>query len=168
MPATIQILSLHGSTGASSTQVDGSTIKYKKSDDDTNDANNPIPIPGAGFAYSYPKNFRLNATVGPANSISNVKFYTDGANGMGTGVSLLAKASASYVDPTANAGGSEVATMTDAFTYTSGSPLAVSGSLAAAGTGQFGDYVVTQLKVASTASAGNTGTEVLTFSYDES
>lgn len=167
MAATVKITSHHGSTGSTTNDVDGTSIRYKQADNDTVDANNPIPIPGAGTNYSYFKQMRFNCTVAPSNLINNLKFYTDGANGLGTGMDLLCKtvASASYVDPVANAS-TLVTGQSSAFTYTSGSPLAVTGSTSA--TGEFGDYVGTQFSVASTAGQGTSGSEVITFSYDES
>jgi hypothetical protein len=55
----------------------------------------------------------------------------------------------------------------DAFSYTSGSPLSVTGSISNPSTGQFGDRVVYQIEVASTASPGATPTETITWKYDE-
>lgn len=167
MAATVVITSHHGSTGATQTNVDGTSIRYKQADNDTVDANNPIPIPGAGTNYSYIKQLRFNCTGAPSNTINNLKFYTDGANGLGTGMDLLCKtvAPGSFVDPVANAA-TLVSGQSTAFGYTSGSPLAVTGSTS--GTGLFGDYVLSQFSVTTTAGAGTSASEVITFSYDES
>ena len=86
---------------------------------------------------------------------------------MGTGIGVLVKTSASYLDPIANAA-TVLASASSAFSYTSGAPLSVTGSLANPSTGAFGDYVQLQMSVASTASPGTTGSEQLIFSYDES
>jgi hypothetical protein len=165
MAATVVITSHHGATGATQTNVDGTSIRYKQADNDTVDANNPIPIPGAGTNYSYIKQLRFNCTVAPSNTINNLKFYSDGANGFGTGMDLLCKTTSSYVDPTTQTT-TLVASQASVFTYTSGSPLAVTGSTS--GTGLFGDYVLSQFSVTTTAGQGTTPSEVLTFSYDES
>jgi hypothetical protein len=53
----------------------------------------------------------------------------------------------------------------DAFTYTSGSPLSVTGTTST--TGQFGDRVVYQITVGTTATGGATGSETLTWKYDD-
>jgi hypothetical protein len=53
----------------------------------------------------------------------------------------------------------------NAFTYTTGSPLSVSGTTST--TGQFGDRVVYQITVGSTAAGGATGSETLTWRYDD-
>lgn len=165
MAATIQIISHHGAAGATETQVDGGTMRYKVADNDTADANDPIPVPPSGTNYSYIKQNRFKCTVAPSNTVNNLKFYTDGANGLGTGVSIGAKTDASYTNP-ATQGTTQLSGTTDIFTYTSGSPLSVTGSTS--GTGSFGDYVVSQMGVASTASPGTTPSETLTFQYDES
>lgn len=168
MAATVVITSHHGTTGATTNNVDGTSIRYKQADNDTVDANNPIPIPGAGTNYSFIKQMRFNATVAPANAINNLKVYSDGGNGLGTGMDLLCKTVVvgSFVDPVANAS-TLVAGQTSVFTYTSGAPLAVSGSIAAT-TGEFGDYLLSQFSVTTTAGQGTSGSEVLTFSFDES
>lgn len=167
MAATVNITSYHGSTGTTTANVDGATVRYKLADNDTVDANNPIVIPTSGTVYSWIKQFRFNAATTPANSITNLQVYSDGANGMGTGVDLLIKTSATYTDPTSQQATALSGTVS-AFTLTSSSTLAVTGTLSNPATGAFGDYIQTQLSVASTATQGNSGTEVLTFQYDES
>lgn len=166
MPATVQIISYHGATGTTETQVDGGNMRFKQADNDTVDAVNPIPVPGAGSNYSYIKQVRLKATTTPANSISNIKAYMDGANGLGTGVSLNGKTSASYTDPSSQ-GTTVLSGTADMFTYTSGSPLSITGSLTNPSTGGIGDYLVMQMAVTTTATQGNTGAETLTMTYDE-
>lgn len=166
MPATVQIISYHGTTGTTETQVDGSNTRFKQADNDTVDAVNPIPIPGAGSNYSYIKQLRLKATTTPANTLSNIKAYMDGANGFGTGVSLNGKTNASYVDPGAQ-GTTALSGTSDMFGYTSGSPLSITGSLNNPSTGGFGDYLEIQMAVTTTATQGNTGAETLTMTYDE-
>jgi hypothetical protein len=168
MAATIEIRSYHGASPDSGTNVAGGSVRFKQADNDTVDANNPIPVPGAGTNYSYVKNLRfyVGATP-PSNSVNNLKFYTDGANGLGTGVGLVAKTTASYIDPLAN-GTSQVGSMSDAFGYTSGSALAVTGSITTETSQAFGNYVHLQMTVGTSASPGTTPSETLTFSYDES
>lgn len=165
MAATVQIISHHGAAGATETQVDGGTMRYKVADNDTADANDPIPVPPSGTNYSYIKQCRFKTTVAPSNTVNNLKFYTDGANGFGTGVSLNVKTDSSYTNP-ATQGTTALTGTADAFSYTSGSPLSVTGSTTT--TESFGDYIVSQMAVASTASPGTTPNETLTFQYDES
>lgn len=169
MAATIQIISLHGATGTTETQIDGGTMRFKVADNDTADANNPIPIISGNTSRSWIKQVRYKCTVTPSNTVNNLKVYTDGSSGLGTGVSVMAKtvAAASYVDPSSQ-GTTALTGTTDLFTYTSGSPLAVTGSISNPSTGLFGDIVQMQMEVADTATQGTTGSETVTFQFDES
>lgn len=163
-------------------------IRFKTADDATIDSNNPIPIPSAGTNYSFWKQIYLFADTGPDTSIDNLKFYTDGG-GFGTGITL----NVGDQFPTKNSGsnaGYEVATgttgstgdevtanhagvssVTDAFTYTSGSPLSGpsisedSNIIDAAN--EMSDYLVFQMAVTNSASPGNKTNETLTIQYDE-
>lgn len=166
MPATIEIRSFHGASPDSGTNVAGGSVRFKQADNDTVDLTNPIPVPTAGTNYSWIKQFRFYAATAPANTINNLKFYTDGANGYGTGVDLRVKTNASYTDPVAQASAQLAGTST-AFGYTTGSPLAVAGSINNPSTGAFGDYVQTQMSVASTSVQGTTPSENMIYSYDE-
>lgn len=168
MAAEIHIVTHHGAAGATQSNVDGGTLRFKVADDATVDANNPIPIPPSGTNYSYIKQLRFSCvTTAPSNLVNNLKFYTDGSGWTGgTGVGLNAKTSASYTNP-ATQGTTALSGTASAFSYTSGSPLSVTGSTATAG-GVFGDYVQLQMSVTTTASPGTTTSETLTFAYDES
>lgn len=167
MAATIEIRSYHGATPDGGTDKAGGSVRFKAADDDTVDANNPIAIPGAGTAYSYLKHFRFYAATSPSNTINNLKFYMDGANGFGTGVSLQCKQEVGYTDPLA-LGSADATGCTDAFTYTAGSALTITGSISNPATGAFGNYLKVQMTVANTAGQGTTNSENMTFAYDES
>lgn len=169
MAATVNIYSYHGSAGGTSASVDGGTIRFKLADNDTQDANNPIVIPSTGTAYSYIKQLRFYAATDPSNSISNLGFYTDGSASFGTGVGMQVKTSAGYTNPLTQAD-SQLTGTSDAFGYTSGegTDLDVTGSHTSGAPTAFGDYVVLQMTVASTATQGTTSTDTFTFSYDES
>lgn len=169
MAATVRILSYHGASGAESPTAltNGQQIRYKQADNDTVDLNNKIPITTGVTNYSFIKNLRFEAQTTPSNTIDNLKVYADGANGLGTGVDVQIKTSATYVDPVAN-GTAQMTGGASVFTYTSGSPLSVTGSINNPSTGAFGHYICTQMTVADTASPGTTPSETITFSYDES
>ena len=162
MAATVQIVEKNGTAGTN-TQKDSSTVRFKNADNATVDTNNPMVIPTAGVDYSYEKWLRLKVTVGPSSYLENLKFYTDGANGFGTGVLLYAKAVATYATPAA---ATSAAGYSDAFTYTSGSALDL-GTATVTGTGEKGSHAVMMMTVASTSSPGTLTAETGTFSYDE-
>lgn len=176
MPATVQIVRL---TGAGPTATDITSINTRANAEDahtTAGTSNPIQVPASGTNYSYWVSTRLNVTVAPSGSISNLRWYSDGSNNLGTGVTMKVNTASSYVQATGTPGetGTQLTTgnhaslagaPSDAFGYTSGSPLSVTGSTST--TGQFGDYVVYQIEVADTASPGATSQETVTWKYDE-
>jgi hypothetical protein len=173
-----------GSPGTS-TDIDAlgpPTLKFKNADDATIDTNDPITIPAASTVYSYYKHVYLKCDGADSHTMNNFKLYSDGANGLGTGVDL-------YVGgqfPTKNSGASTgyevgaaselvadhggITTSASVFGYTSGSALTVScsesGNVINAAN-ETTNYVVLQMNVSSTASPGTTASETLTFSYDE-
>lgn len=158
-------------------------VRFKQADDATIDSVAPIPIPAAGTNYSRWKQIYLKCTTAPSTQVDNVKFYTDGA-GFGTGIALKiadanpvknSGASTGYdvadVNTTMASGGhTDVTTITDAFTYTSGSPrtctISESGSIINA-INETTNYIVLQMEVGTTASPGDLANETLTWQYDE-
>jgi hypothetical protein len=185
MPATV-IIERHTGTAGSTTQTNITGINTRANAFDThstNDTTNPIAIPPSGTNYSYWVSTRLECTVAPSGVIDNLRWFSDGANNFGTGVTCkVAKAStganSGYRQATGTPGqtGTQLtqvnhtgldAAPVDAFGKTSGSPLALTGSTSVTTTGGFGDFVVYQIEVASTASPGATAQETFTFQYDE-
>lgn len=171
MAATIQIheLTTDADTGVNKTS---GTIRFKavaSTTSTTADANDPLVVPAAGTDYSFVKKIRAYMEAPPDINITNLRWYTDGGNGFGTGVTATAKnigtTFGSHYD-TAMSGGA------DLFGYTSGSPLDGDGT----DTGPFvpadddtyiGDIIEIQIAVASTASNGALTAETLTLAYDE-
>lgn len=166
MPAIVQI---HEKNGAGETATDKTSgnIRLKNADSAAVDAANPIPIPASGSNFSYEKWLRLSVTQAPDTQIENLQAYSDGANGLGTGVSLHYKTEGTFAQPAqpANSTG-----FSDFFATSSGSPVDMDATNTGpfAGTGDVGDYLVLLMEVASTATQGATPTETVTFSYDES
>jgi hypothetical protein len=143
---------------------------------------NPVRVPSSGTNYSYWGNFRLQAISSPSGTINNIQWYTDGANNMGTGLGMTVATASVYSQAVGTAGttgtqltktlydaqgGTLAADSTNAFAYTSGSPLSVSGSISNPSTGDFGDFVVVQATVGSTAGPGASTAETATWRYDE-
>lgn len=184
MPATVQIHRKTGASPGSGTNITGINTRANAEDaHSVSGTSNPIRVPASGSNYSYWVTTRLNVTVSPSGTINNVRWFTDGANNFGTGVTCnVAKANvgadAGYRQATGTPGttGTQLTTgnhsgltgsPVDAFTYTSGSPLSLTGTISNPTTGEFGDHIVYQLAVASTASPGVTGSETLTWRWDE-
>lgn len=196
MASTILINTCFGgsdtSPGTDNSDITSGTLRFKCADDNTNDNNNPIPIPAAGTNYSFWKHVYLRCTVRPGSEIvNNVKFYTDGSNGYGTGVGLKVSDTFPTHTNASNAGyevddnstgstGTEmdagtpnhsgVTGTTDAFTFSSASPLSVTigeGSSQIDAVSEVTNFVILQMTVASTAASGELSAETLTFRYDE-
>jgi len=162
MAATMQIVEKNGAGGTQTDKTSG-TIRFKNADNSTVDTSNPMVKPGAGTDYSFEKWLRFNVSGGTYTEISNIKAYSDGANGLGTGIGLYAKAVTAYSTPaeaTATTG------YTSFFTYTSGSALTL-GAGPYTSTGEKGDHLVMIMTVDNTATGGMTPTEALTVGWDE-
>ena len=167
MAATIEIHEM--SALAVGTDKTSGTVRFKDADNSTVDTNDPLEVPGAGSNYSYTKKLRAYMEDAPDTNVSNLRWYTDGSSGFGTGVSVTAKNigttwGANY--KTQMSGGS------DLFGYTSGSPLDGDSTDAGPFTSSdlddyIGDLIELQMAVASTASNGSLSAETLTLAYDE-
>lgn len=162
MVATVQIVEKNGATPVLTDKTSG-TIRFKNADNATVDTANPMVKPASGTDYSFEKWLRMNVTGGTYTEITNVKAYSDGANGLGTGVGLHAKAVAAYATP---AEAVAITGYTDFFTYTSAAALAL-GAGPFTSTGEKGDHLVMIMTVASTAAGGVTPSETLTLAWDE-
>ena len=166
MAAVVEIREKNGA-GETPTTKTSSTIRFKNADDANVDLNDPIVRPGAGSVYSYEKALRLYiGATGPTGSITSPRAFSDGANGFGTGVTMEAGVTGTYVQPV-----NTDSTIADGgpingfFDYTSGSPLAMNVTNAGPYTGttlDIADYLYLQAEVANTASPGLTPSETLT------
>ncbi len=183
MAATVLIKRWTGS-GPTKTDINSGTNPGINTRLDASDAHstgstsNPITIPASSSNYSYWCVTRLSASVTPSTIINNIKWYTDSSNSLGTGVTYVVNTATTYVQATGTPGttGDILSTgnystlagaPSNAFAYTSGSPLSVTGSISNPSTGDFGDFVVSQIVVGTTAGAGATATESITWAFDE-
>jgi hypothetical protein len=180
MPATVTIRRWTGASG-SPTKTNITGINTRANAEDAHSVvgtTNPIQIPETGTNYSYWVATRLSADTAPSGTINNLRWYTDGANGFGTGVTCKMNTATGYIQATGTPGltGTQLTTgayatlagaPTDAFAFTSAAPKSVAGSINGPSTGDFGDFVVFQIEVASTAGPGATAQETFTWKYDE-
>lgn len=177
MAATVIINRLTGA-GPTETDITSSNTRMSTSDDPAPGTANPVPIPAADTNYSFWVSTQLEATTTPTGTINNINWYTDSTNGFGTGVTCVGQTATTYDQATGTVGttGDELTTgnyttlasaPSDVFAFTSGSPLSVSGSISNPTTGLFGDLVVYQAAVGTSASAGATAQETFTWQYDE-
>lgn len=176
MAATVQISQLNGA-GESRTDKTSGTVRFRRSDSAVVDLNNPLISPTSQTEYSYFVYNRLYISGGTFTSISNLRAYTDGTNGYGTGIKLWWKTSATYtqpvipsvaVDPPQHDGGA----MVNAFTYTSAAPIDMddlnTGPFDSTGLPKHvGNYLVQVLEVEIGATQGVKTAEPISFSFDE-
>ena len=165
MAADVQIREMSAAT----TGVDktSGTIRFKSADENTVDTNNRLQIPGAGTDYSYTKQLRVYFNTAPSVDIQNLRAYSDGGSGFGTGVGVQYDVPAGGLGSFPNVD-TDIAG-TDLFTKTSGSPIDLDAINTGphTGTGYKGDILRLQMTVASTASSGQLAAETLTVAYDE-
>ena len=160
-------------------------VRMKQADNATIDNLNPVPVPTAGTNYSYWKHIYFEASAGTWTQIDNVKIYTDGT-GFGTGITLNVGDQNPTKTSVSNAGyevadgaddmvggtpnHSLITTKTSLFTYTTGSPrsctISEAGSIIDA-IGESTNYIVIQIEVITTATAGDLVDENITWRYDE-
>ncbi len=172
MAATVET---YGYTGAGPAAAQINNIRYKLADDNTQDENNKNVRPAVGTNLSFWKVIALYATVAPGTGINNLYLYTDGALAWTDCTVYIADdAGLSYDQATGSATSGDdmdgnysgVTGKTDFYTYTSGSPKSIGGSIGAA-TGKISDYVPLQLAVGTSAVLGQQASETYTWQYDE-
>lgn len=142
-------------------------------------SHSPIKIPMAGAnSYSFWVSTRLRVgNVGAVGIINNIRWYSDGSNNFGGGIICKVAQSDAYIQVIGIDGvtGFELNTSNHQRitsppvpfeTYTSSSPLNVSGS---GGTpnSDCGNFVIYQIIINSSVSAKYTNTEIFTWIYDE-
>ncbi len=134
MPATAQIRSYHSSgSGTPSGDVTGTTLRFRRSDADTQDTSNPVPRPGSGENLSWAKYLKMNWTTTPTGSITNLRVFP--STRPPTGINLYMKSIAAYTQPaTGNTSGISSFTTSDLLkaTYQSSavsasSPVVING-----------------------------------------
>ena len=155
------------SPGAASSDITGTTIRYKLADNATQDTLTPIPLPTSGLSFSWRKSTKVNFSSTPAGSITNLRWFL--TSNPGTGVRFFARLQATglYIQANSNdANGitgftdtSPNQTTNDAVNYTSSVPLTVQASTVVANpnTGEGGAnqvFVETQLAISTSYVAG--------------
>lgn len=176
MAATVQIREKNGA-GQTATDKTSATIRFKKADNATVDLNNPLVVPTSATEYSYQKWLRLYIASGTFTQVSNLRAFTDGAAGYGTGVKLWFATASAYATPAIPSTAQDppqlsAAPMTNAFNYTSGAPLDMddlnTGPFDSSGLPKdIGNYLVAVMEVETTASQGVKPAESISFVFDE-
>jgi len=192
----VATLAIKQGTGAGPDWTTVTTPRMSTSDSNDPGTNNPIPIPAAGFNYSFWMSLALTITaMGDATLLNNHKFYMDGACGWTLGTSgdllLCGKTTGdegcpagSYDQATGTQGttGHHVDDVTDGHSYyksgtsnyeaASAADARTSGAPLTVDTGDHTEaeafkHVVLQAKCDDDATRGAQVAETLTFQYDE-
>jgi hypothetical protein len=186
MAATVQIRQDYGGTDNSPATTDEAVtnLRYKEADNNTQDLNNPVTIPGAGTKYSYWKHCFLEVTAaGGFTQIDNVKIWVTSFDW--TGVTL--EMGGQYpIHGTASTAGYDVADGLDVLTvHTDITTVQDLGAANSSGTAlgpitindnaggpivavnQSTNYFVTNIEVGTTAVAGTQTSKQVNVEYDE-
>lgn len=183
MAAKVQILRWTGpASSPTKTDITNGVTVISTSDVPNPGSATPIQMPmkPGDVRRSFWMTVRLHATQGPSGRIDNIKFFADGLNNFGPGVSLVAAPANSYVQARGVEGEDGVElSMTnhsglamdpqDVFSWTADNPLSLSGSLNSGQTGDFGQFVVMQMSVeySPILETGETPAEMFIFMWDE-
>lgn len=178
MAATVQTLYYNGATVATG-DLTGVPIRYKRADNQTVDANNPIPLLAGFEAFSFRKHSKINVTVSPTGSISNLRWF---ATVPIANINLYAWTNATYTTGSTadynDATGDGITGKTDAANKatnivsagqrSSTTPLVVqAGTVISNPTTGLGtqDYVVTQMSVSNAYAGGPGAVAAVTITY---
>lgn len=166
MAATISVKEVNG--GATPVASTITNMRFCTSDNYNPGTDYPCVKPSAGLNYSYKKTLYLNADTSPSSIINNIKFFCDGTIGW-TGVTIEVAAADSYTEPEGVEGtsGTDASLNNDITTYTSASPLSLTGSIENPSTGKISQYLELQAVISTDAVAGALAAETLSFQYDE-
>lgn len=182
MSATVLIRAYSGSAG-SPTLTDVTALNSRFNTSDTHASSGtatPVPIPAAGTNYSYWVAYRLDCIATPLGTINNIRFYSDPAGSLPTGVTAIAQEATSYIQSSGTPGTTGLqlttgnyATLTgapvDFFSLTAGAPKSVAGSISNPSTGPFGSWFVVQVCVsAAAASTAALALNSVSCAFDES
>ena len=94
MVATVSVyFDWGGADGAPGTSTDVDALgppclRFKNADDATIDGADKPTIPGAGTIYTYLKSLYLYCNDADGHTLDNFRIYSDGANGLGTGLDI--------------------------------------------------------------------------------
>lgn len=174
MAATVDIYEWNGTSGSqASTSKTSGTIRFKAADNALVNISNPLVKPGTGLQFrSFEKWLRLHiGATGPTGQITSPRFYTDGTNSFGTGISLYIRTTNPGTYATPATPGND-ASGSDAFGFTAASTKDMNVANAGPFSGSnldIADYAVMWMTLADTVSAPQnpTTSETLTWAWDE-
>lgn len=172
MPADVRVMRLTGPLESIvETDITGIATRASLSDDPNPGSN--YPVTNLSTVYTYWVNTQLKALTPPDGTISNIKWYTDGAGTVGMRCGRAADysqavaggvSSGSLLSTSSYSGLSSLAT--NGYIRTVSSPLSITGTLSNPDTGLFGMIVVYQFQ-SNTGVTTGIHTETFTWAWDE-
>jgi hypothetical protein len=177
--AAIVLIREKNGAGETATDKTSGTVRFKNADNATVDLVDPLVVPGSGQEYSFRKSLRMHVDSGGSyTQISNLRAYSDGANGFGTGVKAWYALTGTYTQGTVPTESNDppqfpgATPMVDWFGTNSGAPADMdainTGPVASGGEPKdIGDYLNLVMEVEPTASQGVLSAETATVSWDE-
>jgi len=167
MPATIQIHEMDSLT--SGVNKTTSTVRFKTSDNNVVDANDPLIIPSSGIVFSYAKKLRIYMDDPPDVQVDNFNWYTTEIEGFSTGVNVTVK---NIGITWMNNYNTQMTDGEDLFSKVinnrlDGDITDIGPFIPADNNSYIGDLIELQMSVASTAQHGVLPPKNITFSYDE-
>lgn len=161
MAATIAVQTGHG--GSTGTWGDVTTAQMKAADNDTADTSNPLVKPTSGTNYSYEKAFRVNVTVAPDNSLTNLRFHRSSGS-PSTGITDYYGEQSQSTGYTAPVG--TLSTIATTAMPTSATVLTNNNGTFTT-TGQYGPFIYVQWRIGTSASSGTQNALTIRFTIDE-
>lgn len=170
MAATVQILSYHGSSPTTST-IANTDIRFKRADNDTLNALNPMQIPASGTNFSWRKHTKFVVLSAPDNEVSNLKFFVSASPTVG--ISHFLKLDPGYTPASSADEVGQIAGTINSAIYISTSPLTIAAGTFVTSTSLVPstgaqNYLVHQIGVSASAAPGNQSTGSYTYRWDES
>lgn len=166
MPASVQVRFYTGaSPGSASSDITGTTIRYKQADSAVQDTNNPLAMPTSGLTFSWRKSTKINVFTTPVTSIVNLRWFMSQTPTAGISFYARTQTTGTYIQANSN-DQSGIVGFTDttgnqntnnATNYTSSTPLSVNAGtvLNNPNTGEGTQvFVETQMAVSSTYAGG--------------
>jgi len=163
--ASTQLRYYNGSSPSAGPDVTGTTVRYKRADNQTQDSNNPLPLSATtSYVFTWRKQSKINFTTSPASNITNLRFFMSSVPP--TGIYFGAWLTNTYVQGSDAGDDNGVTGFTDttgnqatnnATNYTSSSPLTINSGtvLTNPSTGEGSqEFLVTQMGCNSTYGGG--------------
>lgn len=146
------------STAATASWSNVTKLRYKAANDNNDDNADPLVKPSSGTNHSFEKATRINVSVGPSSQLSNLRVKLNAS--MDTGLTMFHGFTATYSQPVGTNSGIATSALTT-------SEVSWDNSGTKTDTGQWGDFLYTQIDISTSASGGEITDNQLVAVFDE-